>query len=987
MNRNAVNFPHERAVQQSKLALACALFACVALFGGFGLAGASEGADLTKRAITHDDYDSWIRIQGPQISPDGQWVLYRAVPGEGDGELVVRSLDSDREFRHSIGYAPPRRPTPNPGGAPPSRSPVAGFSPDSRFVVFMINPSYEAAKKADKKGKGKKADKPTKSLGILRLSDGHVDTLERVKNFKLPKEAGAWVAYLKEAEKKDKAKGKKEKSEGSESKSASASKEGSSDGKKDKKKTFGTQLALRNLDDGGEKSFESVTSYRLTKKSDWLLYVVSSKEKPKSDGVYAHAPGKSDTRTLMAGEGNYKRWAMDKEETRLAFLSDRDSYDADAPHFKLFGWKAGEEQGKLWVSHDTISGFPQGMAVSDKSSVSFSDDGSIVMFGIKQIPQPEKDEDEGEEKEERAKFDLWHWDDPYPQPQQLRLANRYKNQTWESVYHLNERRFVQLADEDVPDVRLSDDGSMAFARNNKPYRQLIAFDGSYFDLYAVDPKNGSRRIVAERVPRSGSLSPGGKYVFWFDEEGDWHIHDIAAEKTRNVTASVDDEIRFEREDWDTPSTPAAYGIAGWTQDDASVLIYDRFDIWEFRPDGSGARRITEGFGRENSISLRYRRLDPDEDFIDPAKPMLLSATNADTIASGFYRDQVSGNRPPQKLMMDDKGFGSVQKAKNADRLVFTRMAFDEYPDIWTSGLDFDAPKKVSKLGTQMDSFLWGKSELRDFYSADGLPLKGILIKPEGFDPSKKYPLMVYIYETLHNNLHRFRAPGPGTSINPSYYASNGYVIWMPDIEYGTGYPGRDALKCVLPGVQMLVQEGYIDRDAIGIQGHSWGGYQIAYMVTQTDIFAAAEAGAPVSNMVSAYGGIRWSSGMVRQFQYERTQSRLGKSLWDVPMRYLENSPIFWADKINTPLLILHNDEDGAVPWYQGIELIMALRRLEREAYMFNYNGEAHGLRQRVNQKDWTRRMAEFFDHHLKGAPAPDWMSEGIPGWEKETSDR
>jgi dipeptidyl aminopeptidase/acylaminoacyl peptidase len=244
--------------------------------------------------------------------------------------------------------------------------------------------------------------------------------------------------------------------------------------------------------------------------------------------------------------------------------------------------------------------------------------------------------------------------------------------------------------------------------------------------------------------------------------------------------------------------------------------------------------------------------------------------------------------------------------------------------------------------------------------------------------------MVYIYETLHTYVtHRFRHPTPGTSINPSYYVSNGYVLWMPDIEYDTGYPGQDALKCVLPGIHMLIRQGFVDPKAIGIQGHSWGGYQIAYMVTQTNIFAAAEAGAPVSNMVSAYGGIRWGSGMVRQFQYERTQSRLGDTLWRVPLRFLENSPIFWADKVNTPLLMIHNDKDGAVPWYQGIEYMMALRRLNKEAYMFNYNGEAHGLRKRVNQMDWTRRMAEFFDHHLKGSPAPKWMKEGIKAWEKD----
>ena len=336
--------------------------------------------------------------------------------------------------------------------------------------------------------------------------------------------------------------------------------------------------------------------------------------------------------------------------------------------------------------------------------------------------------------------------------------------------------------------------------------------------------------------------------------------------------------------------------------------------------------------------------------------------------------------------MTEKSIGNPTKARAADMVMYTQSTFAEYPDIWVSGMDFMG-KKISNLGAQTDDFLWGEAELRNFRSSDGVPLKGILIKPENFDPDRKYPLMVYIYETLHQGLHSFRHPAPGTSVNASYYVSNDYVMWMPDIEYGTGYPGKDALKCVLPGINMLVTEGFIDEDRIGIQGHSWGGYQISYMVTQTNIFAAAEAGAPVSNMTSAYGGIRWASGMVRQFQYEQTQSRLGDSLWEVPLRYVENSPIFWADKIETPLLILHNDEDGAVPWYQGIEFIMALRRLEKPSWMFNYNGEAHGLRQRVNQKDFTVRMQEFFDYYLKDQTPPLWMVEGIKAWEKGKTEK
>ena len=182
----------------------------------------------------------------------------------------------------------------------------------------------------------------------------------------------------------------------------------------------------------------------------------------------------------------------------------------------------------------------------------------------------------------------------------------------------------------------------------------------------------------------------------------------------------------------------------------------------------------------------------------------------------------------------------------------------------------------------------------------------------------------------------------------------------------------------------MLTKGFVDKDRIGAAGHSWGGYQTAHLITRTNIFAAVESGAPVVNMFSAYGGIRWDSGMSRQFQYEQTQSRIGGTIWEAPMRYWENSPLFYLDKVRTPVLILHNDNDGAVPWYQGIEFFTAMRRLGKEAYLFNYNDEGHGLRKNQNKRDWTRRMQEYFDHHLKGDAAPEWMRRGVPYHERSS---
>ena len=921
---------------------------------------AQEGTG--KGPLTHEDYDAWKRIQGQQLSPNGEWVVYSAVPQDGDGELIATHVESGREHRYPRGAG-------------------ARFMPDSTYLVFTIAPSEEETEEA-RKAKTKSEDMPKSSLGIMNLATGEVIEIERVRSFRVPQDAGGHIAYLHEESASE---SEEEEPPSAVTEEQEEGEEAEADESDNKDKDFGTTLTVHSLADGSEWNAESVLSYQFTDTGAMVLYTVSSEETPESDGVYMYSPAQDAVATVLSGEGNYERLALDKDQDRLAFVTDRDDYSADEPTFNLYGWDFGSPAAELWVSHTSTENFPAGMAVSRLSQVSFNEDGSIVLLGVKEIPEPKPDNaDEGED-EEKAVFDLWSWDDPYPQPQQEQMRNRVENQTWASVYHVGSGRFVKLADKDIPDVRLSNDGSVAFASTNVPYTKRVSYYGSFSDAYVIDPMTGNRTMVAEGLFRGASLSPGGRYVSWFGmDDYDWYVYDIVSETTRNLTETLD--VRFDREDWDQPQAAGSYGIAGWLSDDEGVLVYDRYDIWMLRPDGSEARVITDGYGRTHDLSFRRIRLNPDEDFIDPAAELLLGTTNEDTRSTGFYVDSVSGNELPREVIMADKSIGNPTKARAADVVMYTQSTFAEYPDIWVSGMDFIG-KKVSNLGAQTDSFLWGEAELRNFRSSDGVPLKGILIKPENFDPDRKYPLLVYIYETLHQGLHSFRHPTPGTSVNASYYVSNDYVMWMPDIEYGTGYPGKDALKCVLPGINMLIDEGFIDADRIGIQGHSWGGYQISYMVTQTNIFAAAEAGAPVSNMTSAYGGIRWASGMVRQFQYEQTQSRLGDSLWEVPLRYVENSPIFWADKIETPLLILHNDEDGAVPWYQGIEFIMALRRLEKRAWMFNYNGEAHGLRKRVNQKDFTVRMQEFFDYYLKDQTPPLWMVEGIKAWEKGKTEK
>ncbi len=969
------------------------------------LAQAFAEQPTTKRAITHKDYDTWHSIQSPQISRDGKFVAYAYMAQDDDSEIVARNLATGQEWRAPRGYRPPAPPPddsiPNFGELIAAQARLArpAFTADNRFVVFSIEPTKAELNKA-KKDKKKPEDMPKNALGIMDLSSGQVAKIERVKNFQVPEDAGGFIAYLmeakpaappaKEATPKENSTNPEEELQDEDSAQAP---QGARPGRGSKKE-YGTDLVVRNTTTGTERTISDVLDYSLSKDAKTLAYTVASKNE-ETNGVYVVDP-QSDAAplALISGKGKYQKLTWDEDQKELAFISDRDDQGSKQAKFKVYLWQRGsatpiaERSDRNHAAPPTIAteivstaspGFRKDFVVSDKANLRFSLDGSRLFLGASPPPEAEKNADEDAPADEKVLVDLWHWKDDYIQPIQKVRAEQERQRSYRAAYDVQGKKFVQLADEKLETLVPSNDGRLAIGSDNRAYRISNDYDPGMTDYYVVNAEDGARKMVAQKQRFNVSLSPGGKYAIYFDGK-DWNSYSVATGAKVNLTKSLG--VNFFNEDNDTPELPNAYGVAGWTKDDRDVLIYDRFDVWQVSPDGSGAKNLTDGVGRQSKIQFRYVRLDPKERSIEPAKPLLLHAENEETRDSGFYRDRIGGGLP-EKLLIGAKDYNNPTKAKDADVLMFTASRFDEYPDVWITDSNFKAPKKISNGDAQRAQFTWGTAELVNFKNTEGVALKGLLLKPDNFDPKKKYPMIVYIYERLSQGLHQFRAPGPGTSINPTYYVSNGYLIFMPDIVYKTGYPGRDALQCVLPAVQSVVDRGFVDEKNIGIQGHSWGGYQIAYMVTQTNRFKAAEAGAAVVNMTSAYSGIRWGTGLPRQFQYEHSQSRIGGSLWEYPLRYLENSPVFHADKIQTPLLLINNDEDDAVPWYQGIEFYLALRRLNKETYMFTYNGEKHGLRKRINQKDYTRRLQEFFDHFLKGAPAPEWMEKGIPYLQRE----
>ena len=970
-----------------------ALLCTFALLASMAATGFAQQTAPTpaKRPLTHQDYDAWRSILASQVSRDGKFVAYAYMPQDGDGEIIVRNIATGVDWHAPRGHRPPVPPPDDPGTniaefqAEQARLVRPLFTADSRFVVFATEPLKAELNKA-KKEKKKPEDMPKNGLGIMDLSNGTVTKVERVKSFRVPEDGSGFIAYLLEAPKPEPKPGtegtpsteaKPEASPPAEPTPAAPARSGGA--RAGKKKENGTELVLRNMTSGAERKFSDALDYTISKDAKQLVFTTSAR-KEDSNGVYAvNTDGDGPPAALLTGKGKYQRLTWDEENTQLAFISDKEDADAKQPKFRVYEWNRKDPQATEIVSVSS-PGFRKEFVVSERGNLSFSLDGSHLFFGTAPPPEPEKNPDEEIPADEKVLVDLWHWKDDYVQPIQRVRAEQDRNRSYRAVYDLQSKKFVQLGDESMENIAPSNDGSYAIGADNRKYRTISDYDPGFTDYYLVNTSDGSRKAILTKQRGNVSLSPGAKYAIYFDGK-DWYSYSVATGSAVNLTKNI--SANFYNEENDVPSTPGSYGIAGWTKDDADVLIYDRYDIWQVAPDGSRSKNMTDGVGRKESVALRYVRLDPKERSIDPDKPMLLSAENQETRDSGFYRDKVNGDALPQKLLMAAKDFNTPTKAKDADVLIMTASRFDQFPDVWVTNGSFRELKRVSNGDAQRAAFNWGTGELVSFKNTDGVPLKGLLLKPDNFDPKKKYPMIVYIYERLSQGLHSFRNPGPGTSINPTFYVSNGYLVYMPDIVYTIGYPGQSALKCVLPAIQAVVDRGYVNENAIGIQGHSWGGYQIAYMVTQTNRFKAAAPGALVANMTSAYSGIRWGTGLPRQFQYERSQSRIGGSLWEYPLRYLDNSPIFRADRVETPLLMIHNDEDDAVPWYQGIEYFLALRRLGKEAYMFTYNGEKHGLRKRINQKDYTRRLQEFFDHFLKGAPAPEWMEKGIPYLQRE----
>ena len=914
-----------------------------------------------KKPLDNNSYDGWKSLSSPVISDDGKWIGYTINPQQGDGWLYIFNRISGQ--KDSV-----------------ARGTGLAFSPEISYLAYQIIPSYSDTRQAKKK-KLKEDKMPKNDLEFRILSNNQITRISRVKSFALPEKNSQWMAYLLEKKLVDKA-GKKSFADSSQISDATLTK------KSKKPDPKGTDLVVFNPVTKKEYKYQDVIEYVVAKDGKSISFIQDVIDSAKTENfkINVFNTGAETLKIIFEGKGSAKKLSTDRIGNFVSFI-----YSTDTSKVKVYD---------LWLSKNNamsekiIDGLNPAMAkgwsVSENGNITFSDNGSKIYFGT--AAKPVKEPEDTLLDDEKYKVDIWSWDDAVLQPMQKKQLEQEKKRNYTAVYQIDKGVMHQLADSTIPTVRITQKGNsdVVLGTSDLKYRKASSWDGgTNEDVYVINLKTGIKTLIIEKAGSRVFISPECNYlVYWSNDEKAWISKSILSGVKKNLTSDI--RVPFFDELNDVPDDPSPHGFAGWQDDAKHILVYDRYDLWSL--DLSASEKpvnITNNIGRQNNIRFRYSKLDPDEEVINRKNTIYLTAFNYETKEAGYFslRPEKTGN--PDKLIVEKASFpGNLSKSKKADILIWQKGNFTSSPELYQSDMSFQNARKISVTNPQQSNFNWGTVEIVEWMSFDRQKLQGLLYKPEDFDPSRKYPMIVYFYERSSDGIYNYMPPAPSASIiNRTFAVSNGYLVFVPDIPYTIGYPGQSCYNSVVSGTYALLDKySFIDKNKLGLDGQSWGGYQIAYLVTQTDLFACAYAGAAVSDMISAYGGIRWGTGMSRMFQYEKTQSRIGGTLWDKPLQFLENSPIFWVPKINTPLLLMHNDADDAVPWYQSIEFITALRRLDKPAWLLSYNDEAHNLIKRPNKKDISIRKMQFFDHFLKGAPMPFWMKYGISQTEKGKND-
>ena len=881
------------------------------------LAPAVAAQSTGKRPLQIADYQLWRTIEGSEISDDGRWAAWTYSRVRGDDTLTVRSLDSD--MRHDIARA--------------SRGVI---SSDGRWVAYSIVPGFLEIEKLERDG-----DPVPTQAGLMNLQTGETLTWDDADSYGFAELSTHFYV-------------KKKKSD------EDADHEG-------------TDLILRNLDQGYEELIGSVNELAFDEDGYHLAFTVDA-EGGDGNGLYLMDLGTGVRRGLDNSKDRYARLVWAEDGTAIAALrgTKADGLVERANTLITFSGIGTDEVLRKEYGPD-VEGLRDGWVISEKGSLVFNDYTSALFVATK--PQDEELDEWSDEGLPLADVNIWHWADDRIQSQQQRQLDADKNRTYVAAVHLDSDRLVHLADESVRTVEIASTGEWGIGRDDREYvsdwRPRIA------DYYRIDTRTGARTPILEAHLRTLGLSPDGRYYLYWRDGHVWS-YDMDDDEHRNLTASA--PVDFTNQQYDRFGEKPPYGIAGFTEDGSNVLLYDRYDLWLQPYNGAPAQNLTGGFGTENQIRLRYVQTDPEEEMITLVSPLLLEAYGEWTKKEGFFR---LDDGELEEITWEDRRFGTPVKAESARRYLFTVQTWQDFPDLWVSGEDFADRDRVSAANPQQDEFLWGSRILFDYTLSDGTPLQGTLAIPETYRDGDKLPMVVRFYEKYSQDLHAYPTPIYRHQPNFAGLVSNGYLLMQPDVHFRIGSSHSDMLEAVEAATQKVIDMGYADPEAVGLSGHSYSGGGSAFIATRSTMFSAIAHGAAPINLVSEFNQLFVGSGQNNHNYDIYGQGRYATNPYDDFDLYWRESPISGVENMNTPVLYLHGEEDPTVNWEQGLEWYNALRFLNKPVIWLSYPDEGHGLRKLQNRVDFQYRLQDFFNHHLKGMPAPTWMTDGIPQVDKD----
>lgn len=900
------------------------------------------------KIIDHQAYKEWKRLEKQQFSQNGEWITYEINPLVGDGYL--------HWYQSATGKHDSLK-----------RAKDAQLDPNGQFIAWKVVPGFDTLRNCEL-NKVDKKKWPKDSLYIYLTANDSLIKIAKLKSFQVTEDASV-LAYLSEVSPKPAPEIKKNwlQKHGFQKEEKPA----------EKPKSDGHQLTLWTTTNSWKQA--NVTKYSLPKNGKYVAIVTQQKLKNDSSQVRIYEVSTQKLIKEFDRNTACETPVWNEDGTRIAFFASNDT--SKTKQFNLMLFDLVSE--KSWTFGDTVTrDFDTLKGISENRTPIFTQDNRFLFFGVTDRVKAEVKDTLLES--EKVKVDIWHYQDQEIQAQQLVQLNQAKKRSDLYVFRFDNEKIIPLSN-DTLSVRVSDQelGDYALGTSNESYAiQQQWKSPGLEDVYRISFIDGSIELIGKGLSYPGILSPKGRYFTYFlPEKNQSVLLDVSTKTTRVMNASRKDITWNE----DLNGQPMEAGPEGWIGFDRSedhVYFKSRYDLWDYQISTQNLRSLTNDWATKNKVRMDLVKWESDSVYVD-LSDCYATSFELSTKKEGLHHFDASQANGLRQIIQIPARISLIERAPSKNWYFFRWMTVSRYPELELLNDQYQPQAILSVTNPQQANYNWATAEIVPWKAYDGQQLEGILYKPADYDATKKYPLIMYYYELSSDNLHNYQGPRPSAStINPTEYASAGYFVFIPDIRYEIGHPAKSAYNCIMSATDYLIKHFPIDSTRMGLQGQSWGGYQTAQLVTMTKRYAAAMAGAPVGNMISAYGGIRWGSGLNRQFQYESTQSRIGKTIWDAQALYIENSPLFHLPKVTTPLLIMANDHDGAVPWYQGLELYNGMRRLGKPCWMLNYNDDDHNLTKLPYKFDLSIRMRQFFDHYLQGKPAPLWLTEGIPAIDK-----